>query len=241
MQNSWSPVRAAIDIGSNTIHIVVARATAHMLDIAADEVELVRIGESVNASGRISQEKIDYALSVLKQYKALAEQHCAESICVVATEAIRQASNSTDFIEQVRQETGLQIQIISGTAEATLTFYGATYEVEAQANPPDVVGVMDLGGGSLELVTAKDSQITWKTSVPIGSGWLHDRYLTGDPHIRFSVWNESGVAEGAVSLDEREAGRVARFLRPIRPQASLLDVARRAAGRRRPRTRSRTA
>ena len=67
------------------------------------------------------------------------------------------------------------------------------------------------------------------------------RYLTEDPHIRFSVWNESGMAEGAVSLDEREAGRVARFLRPVRPQASLLDVARRAAGRRRPRTRSRTA
>jgi hypothetical protein len=66
------------------------------------------------------------------------------------------------------------------------------------------------------------------------------RYLTDDPHIRFSVWNESGVAEGAVSLDEREAGRVARFLRPVTRQASLLDAARRAAGRRRPRTRSRT-
>src|SRR5438270_7622107 len=67
------------------------------------------------------------------------------------------------------------------------------------------------------------------------------RYMTEDPHVRFSVWNESGVAEGAVSLDEREAGRVARFLRPVRPQASLFDVARWATGRRRPRTRSRTA
>ena len=181
MQKSWSPMRAAIDIGSNTIHIVVARATAHMLDIAADEVELVRIGESVTATGRISQEKIDHAISILKQYKALAEQHSAEDIFVVATEAIRQASNSTEFIEQVRQKTGLQIQIISGTAEATLTFYGATYEIEAQPNPPDLVGVMDLGGGSLELVTAKHSHINWKTSVPIGSGWLHDRYLAGDP------------------------------------------------------------
>src|SRR5438067_3776930 len=67
------------------------------------------------------------------------------------------------------------------------------------------------------------------------------RYLTDDPHVRFSVWNESGVAESAVSLDEGEAGRVAHFLRPpSRPPVSLLDVARRAAGRRRPRTRSRT-
>src|SRR5919109_2312850 len=61
------------------------------------------------------------------------------------------------------------------------------------------------------------------------------RYLTGDPHVRFSVWNESGMAEGAVSLDEYEAGRLARFLRPARRQVSLLDAARRAAERRRPR------
>jgi hypothetical protein len=66
------------------------------------------------------------------------------------------------------------------------------------------------------------------------------RYLTDDPHVRFSVWDESGVAEAAVSIDEREAGRLARFLRPVKPQVSLLDAARRAAGRRRPRRRSRT-
>src|SRR5574340_937733 len=153
MQESWSPVRAAIDIGSNTIHIVVARATPRTLDILSDEVDLVRIGESVTANGQISQEKVDNALAVLKQYKALAEQHAAERIFVVATEAIRQASNSEGFIERIASETGLQVEIISGGAEATLTFYGATYEMNAQPHPPASLGVMDLGGGSLELVT----------------------------------------------------------------------------------------
>ena len=181
MQNAWSPVRAAIDVGSNTVHIVVARATARTLDILADEVELVRIGESVTASGLISQEKCDYAVAVLAQYRALAEQHGAQDIFVVATEAIRQASNSAEFIETVRQRTGLQVQLISGEAEATLTFAGAAYEAQAQAHPPQVIGVMDLGGGSMELVTARQGHITWKTSVPVGSGWLHDRYLSGDP------------------------------------------------------------
>jgi hypothetical protein len=66
------------------------------------------------------------------------------------------------------------------------------------------------------------------------------RYLIGEPQVRFSVWDESGVAEGAVSLDEYEAGRLARFLRPATRPASLLDVARRAAGRRRLRRRSQT-
>ena len=108
MQNAWSPVRAAIDVGSNTIHIVVARATAHTLDILADEVEMVRIGESVTASGQISQAKCDLAVSTLAQYKALAEQHQAQEIFVVATEAIRQASNSAEFIETVRHFLGTE-------------------------------------------------------------------------------------------------------------------------------------
>ncbi|HEU0001876.1 MAG TPA: CHAD domain-containing protein [Ktedonobacteraceae bacterium] len=181
MQNAWSPVRAAIDVGSNTVHIVVARATARMLDILADEVELVRIGESVTASGLISREKCDYAVAVLAQYKALAEQHGTQEIFVVATEAIRQASNSAEFIETVRQKTGLQVQLISGEAEATLTFAGAAYEAQAQPHPPQVIGVMDLGGGSMELVTARQGRIAWKTSVPVGSGWLHDRFLPSDP------------------------------------------------------------
>ena len=181
MQNAWSPVRAAIDVGSNTIHIVVARATVQTLDILADEVELVRIGESVTASGLISQEKCEYAMSVLAQYKTLAEEHGAQEILVVATEAIRQASNSESFIEMVRERTGLRVVLISGGVEASLTFAGATYEALAAPHPPQVLGVMDLGGGSLELVTAQRGRIGWKTSVPIGSGWLHDRYLSGDP------------------------------------------------------------
>ena len=163
MQYAESPVRAAIDVGSNTIHIVVARATVQTLDILADEVELVRIGESVTASGQISQDKCDYAVSVLARYKALAEQYGAQEIFVVATEAIRQASNSAEFIETIRQKTGLTVELISGDAEATLTFAGASYEAQAEAHPPSVMSVMDLWGGSLELVTARQGRIIWKT------------------------------------------------------------------------------
>src|SRR5579871_3497270 len=113
MQESWSPVRAAIDIGSNTLHVVVARASADgkMLDILADEVDMVRIGESVTATGQISPEKLDAAVSVLSEYKKLAEEHGAQEVFVVATEAIRQADNADDFIAQVKQRAGLQVQL----------------------------------------------------------------------------------------------------------------------------------
>src|SRR5713101_5360550 len=102
MHEQFSPMRAAIDIGSNTIHIVVARATTNDLAIVADEVDLVRIGASVTASGAISPQKCQQAIATLQQYKTLAEQHGAEQIIVVATEAIRQASNSAEFLAQVQ-------------------------------------------------------------------------------------------------------------------------------------------
>ncbi len=175
------PMRAAIDIGSNTIHLVVARCTPHDLEIVEDQQELVRIGESVTVTGEISQEKIKTAIATLKRYKALARKHKASPILVVATEAIRQASNSADFLEQVFSKTKLSVDLISGTAEAVLTFFGSTYEVYKEPHPPAQIGVMDLGGGSLELVTARNMHITWRTSLPVGSGWLHDRYLSSDP------------------------------------------------------------
>ncbi len=189
MQDQFSATSAAIDIGSNTIHIVVARCAPTTLDILADEVELVRIGESVTATGTISPEKLDAALTTLRTYKKLAEQHSASPIFVVATEAIRQAKNSGDFIEAIRRELGLEVHLIEGTVEATLTFLGATYERIQQPHASTQIGVVDLGGGSTELITAKHERITWRTSVPVGSGWLHDRYLPSDPptHDEVSV------------------------------------------------------
>src|SRR6266566_5249563 len=86
MHKQQAPMRAAIDIGRNTIHIVVARCKPDDLDIVEDEVELVRIGESVNASGEISPEKRDAAIATLRQYKELAQQHGAEQILVVAVQ-----------------------------------------------------------------------------------------------------------------------------------------------------------
>ncbi len=181
MQKSQPPVRAAIDIGSNTIHIVVARSTPGDLDILADEVELVRIGESVNSSGEISPEKREQALATLRQYKELAGRYRAEQVLMVATEAIREARNGSEFLEDVRRETGLTTHVISGDVEAILTFYGATYEVAKQPGAPKRLAVMDLGGGSTELVMANGNQIVWRTSIQIGSGWLHDRYLPSNP------------------------------------------------------------
>ena len=181
MPDQNAPVRAAIDVGSNTVHIVVAHCEPDDLTILADEQEILRIGESVNATGAISDQKREETVATLLEYKSLAERYGAESIFVIATEAIRKATNSNEFLAYVRELTGLDTQIIQGNVESALTFYGATYELNHKLRAHEMMGVMDLGGGSTELVLAKHSQILWETSIPIGSGWLHDRYLPADP------------------------------------------------------------
>ncbi|HEX7736394.1 MAG TPA: CHAD domain-containing protein [Ktedonobacteraceae bacterium] len=177
MEQQLAPVCAAIDVGSNTIHVVVARCFPTTLEILADELELARIGESVTASGEISAAKTEAAVAALLKYRALAEKLGATEVLVVATEAIRQARNNAAFLAQIKERTGLEVLLISGKAEAALTFLGATYE----AGPHKHISVMDLGGGSLELVFAREQEITWRTSVPLGSGWLHDHYLSANP------------------------------------------------------------
>lgn len=181
MYNQEFPALAAIDIGSNTIHIVVARCTPTSLQILLDEQEMVRIGESVTATGSISAQKLDATISVLSHYKQLAQQYTSAPILVVATEAIRKASNSQQFLASIQTATHLDVHIIDGSVEALLTFYGATYELFQKPQPPSQVAVLDLGGGSMELVTATHQHVTWHISLPLGSGWLHDRYLQADP------------------------------------------------------------
>jgi exopolyphosphatase/pppGpp-phosphohydrolase len=174
-----APVYAAIDIGSNTVHLTTARCSPTDMEILDDAAELVRIGESVTASGQISEQKTALTIDALLRYKQRALAYGAQRIFVVATEAIRRASNNAEFLHTIQQATGLDIHLISGEVEAFLTFLGATYSLAAQ--PPADLAVMDLGGGSTELVLAHYLTITWHTSLPIGSGWLHDHYLQNDP------------------------------------------------------------
>jgi Exopolyphosphatase len=181
MQQQESLVCTAIDIGSNTIRVVVARCLPAGLDILASDEALVRIGESVNASGAISDEKLDLTITVLRQFQLLARQHSSQITLAIATEAIRKAVNQEAFIAAVKDATGITIHCIGGDVESVLTFYGATYALKEGEDSSAPIGVMDLGGGSTELILARQRQISWHTSLPIGSGWLHDRYLTADP------------------------------------------------------------
>ncbi len=171
---------AAIDVGSNTIHLVIARPApgARDLEYLADELELIRIGADVSATGVIGPERMARAIAVIRAQAERAHALGAATVLGIATEGIRAASNATAFIERVAAETGVRLQIISGEQEAALTYWGAT----SGANHADAQrAVVDLGGGSLEIVVGRGSAVLWRVSLPLGSGALHDQFTPSNP------------------------------------------------------------
>lgn len=173
---------AAIDVGSNTIHLVVGiprQQQENRLETLADELEFVRLGAGVGSTGRIAPERFERGLAVLKRLRDLARQAGAATILGAATEVMRKAANGPEFLARAKAELGLEIALISGDQEAALTFWGATSDRALGDAQP--VAVADLGGGSMELVLGLGEQIAWRRSVPLGSGSLHDQFIRSDP------------------------------------------------------------
>jgi exopolyphosphatase/pppGpp-phosphohydrolase len=173
---------AALDVGSNTIHLVVGiphAGDASPLEIVADELEFVRLGAGVGATGHIDPERAELGLAALRRFRDLAQAAGAQTILGAATEVMRLAANGPAFLARARAELGLEIPVITGEQEASLTFWGATSDRSLAAEQP--VAVADLGGGSMELVLGEGPHLKWRNSLPLGSGGLHDRFIRSDP------------------------------------------------------------
>lgn len=170
---------AAIDVGSNTIHLVVAQpeGDARDLQVLADDVELVRLGADVNALGIIGPERMRWALQVVTRQAEAARGLGARVLLGIATEGVRAARNGGAFVAQVRAETGVELALVTGEQEAALTFWGAM-SGRALAG---LGAVIDLGGGSMELVAGNARDVVWRVSLPLGTGVMHDRLASSDP------------------------------------------------------------
>jgi exopolyphosphatase/pppGpp-phosphohydrolase len=171
---------AAIDIGSNTIHLAVGVSDGEELTLLCDESEMLQLGQDVAAAGRISDAKVKQSLETLRRFKALSEDLHAETLIMVATEAVRAARNSSAFLATIRESLGIEVQLLSGMNEAAFTFLGATHGRSLAAT----VAVADLGGGSLELLIAEVGQMPWSVSLPLGGSFLRERYAPSNPPER---------------------------------------------------------
>lgn len=175
---------AAVDCGTNSIRLLVA-------DIGADgrlrdvhrEMRIVRLGQGVDATGRLAPEAIERTRAALADYVALMRAHEVKRVRMVATSATRDAANRDDFFTMARAELGTVVpgaeaEVITGDEEARLSFAGAVGELPADSGPFLVV---DLGGGSTELVVGDASGVAAAFSADIGCVRITERCLPGNP------------------------------------------------------------
>ena len=174
-------VLAAIDVGSNSIKLLVARRDpedpGHAFEVLREK-EMVRLGQQTLAEGALSEEAMEDGLDCLARYAALARAAGAESIAAVATCAVREAANGGEFVRRARRETGIRLAVISGEEEARLI----TRAVRADLPPScDPLLVLDIGGGSTEVVVATGEKVLLAESLDLGAVRLTDLHVSSDP------------------------------------------------------------
>ena len=174
------PTFAAIDIGSNSCRLKIAKVVAHRLKTVAEDREVTRLGASVFESGMVSPEAMTVTLRALKRFQRAVQTHGVDQIRVVATSAMRDARNGAAFQAWVKAETGWNMEIISGLEEARLIHRGVMAG-ESGAGVDGRVLLVDLGGGSCEITLSEDKRIKETISVPLGAVRLTEEFLTADP------------------------------------------------------------
>src|SRR5215208_1647113 len=170
---------SAIDIGSNSIRQTIADVSPSGVIRVVDEMKAApRLGAGLYERGTLSEIAIQNALIVLGRMATLANQLGAKRTEVVATSAVRDASNGEQFLQLVREETGLKVQVLKGDDEARLAFRSALAHLDLAAGR---AVVMVIGGGSLELALSADGLVERLISLPLGAIRMTEKYLGGDP------------------------------------------------------------
>src|SRR5271167_2981792 len=172
------PTFAAIDIGSNSCRLKIAKVVAHQLKTLAEDREVTRIGASVFESGLVSPEAMALTLRALKRFQRAVQAHGVDQIRVVATSAMRDARNGAAFQAWVKAETGWNMEIISGLEEGRLIHLGVT---GAEPGAGGKVLLLDLGGGSCEVTLSEHKRIKETVSLPLGAVRLTEQFLQADP------------------------------------------------------------
>lgn len=218
---------ACVDIGSNTTRLLVAeREDGHLREVLAERV-FTRLGAGRGVDDSIAAEKIDEVAGIVAHQVRLAGELGARSIRVVATAAIRTAPNRDVLSAAVAGAAGCSVEVLSPEEEARLAFHGATRTLEQP--PIGEVGVVDVGGGSSELVYGTlVGGVSWSVSFSVGSGQLADAYLRSDPPSAAELLNirnhVAGVLEGVAAPRPRVAyavgGSAASLRRLVGPELS---------------------
>ena len=229
------PTFAAVDIGSNSVRLKIARLQAGRLRALHEDREVTRLGEGVFGSGFLTPDSIAETVKVLRRFHRATQQIVTDSVRVVATSALRDARNSQSFLEWVRSATGWRVEIISGVEEARLIHLGLVSSGRVDRSP---TLMMDLGGGSCELTISQGGHIRDAVSLPLGAVRLTNEFLRHDPTRKGELKRLRGFITREVNrvMDRIPAAKVKNVIATSGTAAALAAVAshlRRGASRQR--------
>jgi exopolyphosphatase / guanosine-5'-triphosphate,3'-diphosphate pyrophosphatase len=168
---------AVVDIGSNSTRLLVAEVAGGQVAVLDRRSRVTRLGRGVDLSGQLSAEAIEAACDAVAEYVAVYEQAGVEAVTAIATSAVRDATNGAAFIAELRERFALSARVLDGEEEARLTYLGAT----AERPPLEPTLVIDIGGGSTELIVGTGAEIAFHTSLQLGVVRHTERHIASDP------------------------------------------------------------
>lgn len=199
---------AVVDVGTNSTRLLVAEVADGAVRELERRTDVTRLGEGVDDSGRLADAAMQRVLAVCGSYREAIDRHCADHVVAVLTSAVRDAANGAAFERELRERFGFEATTITGEREARLSYLGATSH---RAPPQLPLLVLDIGGGSTELVVGAGRSVEFFVSTQIGSVRFTERYLHSDPptgeeleQCRAAVRDE---VERAVPRDIRDRTR----------------------------------
>jgi exopolyphosphatase/pppGpp-phosphohydrolase len=187
-------IGAAVDVGSNSVHLLVAQIGDEGLLPLLDESVLLGLGAIVDREGRLPANACDATVEAMRRYVERATELGARQITLVATEPVRRASNGSVLQSDVQRATGLPLHLLSHDAEAELTLLGVTNG----RHPTEPLLVMDIGGGSTELILATPGGDPVVGALPTGSSRLTAAFVSHDPPTWYEINALRAEAKGLV-------------------------------------------
>jgi len=195
---------AVIDIGTNSARLLIAEVTGDRVTEIERRGRVTRLGRGVDLTGQLSAEAIEATCEAIADYVADYQEAGIDAVAAIATSAVRDATNGGAFVAELRERFALSARVLDGEEEARLTYLGATSE-----RPPlEPTLVLDIGGGSTELIVGAGAEISFYASVQAGVVRHTERHLFSDPPIAAELealaTDVRGLIEAAVSGRERE-------------------------------------
>ena len=168
---------AAIDLGSNTFHIIIAESKSNGFEVIYKTNKPIKLSENITKKNRIIPAAFERGITCLREFKSLLDEYKVDKMKAVATSAVRSADNGEHFIQVAKNLTGIEIEIISGKEEASLIYNAVKYSGAIQGKSL----IMDIGGGSTEFIFCDENESYWKKSFDIGAARLMQKFWTSDP------------------------------------------------------------